>query len=785
VDFLLALPQEPCETARMGTTGQRWARAVLVGAVILLGLQERASAAEPPLVGQPVTRVLERLRASGLEFIYSSGLLTDAERVLKEPRSRDPLTIAREILSEHHLTLSTVRPGLYAIVEQRAPREPDRSVAVEAEPAILSEVTVAASRYAVGGSLSMGSLLLEGSNLASQPALGDDSIRALSRLPGMSQNGYSAQSSVRGGEPGEVLVLLDGFPLRQAFHMPGYHSFFSVLDPQLIDQAEVYTGGFPVRYGNRLSGVFDLSTIDVEQEPRGLLGVSFFNATAHHSGGIESLDGRWLAAARVGTLKPLLNMVAPDAGDPSYSDVYARAELASAEQLRVTANVLWARDELGISAPERGERAQIESRSRYLWLRAEKEWGDRLAGSVWVGHSRIDSTRHGSVAMPAIASGSVADSRASEFWDVRSLLRWQPASRHWLEGGAEWTGENADYRYTSVVAYSPAIAQAFGLDPTLARSSVLAPARDRFSFFAAHRWLVTDELASEVGLRAQRILTRGFDREWIYDPRISLRWALAPRTALRLHWGRFHQADEIQELKVEDGLLTFPRAQRADQLIAGVEHELDNGIALRAEAFIKHQSSPRPRFENVLNPLSLLPELAPDRVMIAPSFSESRGVELSIAHASGRWSRWMSVTWANAHDEIDGRDVARSWDQVWSVTAGLQWAYGPWQLDAIANVHQGWPSTPLVIDADGNLHLDARNSSRLPTYASVDVRAQYKRRLGDGSLAVALEVTNALNRRNACCSELGVQEVEGATWITTEQASWLPPVPSLSVLWEF
>lgn len=661
------------------------------------------------------------------------------------------------------------------------------SLDVGLEPAApeLAEIIVAASRYAVGESPSIGSFLLDGAQLAAEPSFGDDSIRALAHLPGMSQSGYSAQSNVRGGEVNEVLLLLDGFPLRQPFHLPGYHSFFSVLDPALIDTAEIYTGGFPVRYGNRLSGVFDLHTVNVGAEPQSALGVSFFNATARQSGPLGAADGDWLAVARVGTLKPLLSVFAPDTGDPSYSDVYARASYGSADRVKLTGNILWARDELNITADESGERAEIESRSRYMWLRADREFSPGLAASVWLGHSLIDSVRHGSVAHPDIATGAVSDTRASKLWDLRSHVTWQPLERHWLEGGAEWTRETADYRYRAAVEYTPEIAALFARDAAFTRLADLAPERDRVALFAAHRWRVTDAITSETGLRAQRILTKGSDREWIFDPRLSLRWQLSPATSLRAHWGRFHQADEIQELKVEDGLLNFPHAQRAEHFIGGIEHQLANGVAIRLEAFSKNQSTPRPRFENTLNPLALLPELAPDRVEVAPSSSESRGVELSAAYARRAWTGWTSLTWSKVDDEVAGREFARSWDQTWALTAGLRWNRGPWQVGAVASVHRGWPTTLLITDADGQ-RLAERNAARLPIYGTLDTRAAYQRALASGRITLAFEMTNLFNRRNACCSQLTVTPGgDRSTTFGTEQLNWLPAVPSLSVLWEF
>ncbi len=74
------------------------------------------------------------------------------------------------------------------------------------------------------------------------------------------------------------------------------------------------------------------------------------------------------------------------------------------------------------------------------------------------------------------------------------------------------------------------------------------------------------------------------------DPRLGLQWQLNPSTQLHVNWGRFHQIDEIQELKVEDGLVTFPPPQQSEHLILGVEHQLANGVGLRLEAYSKQQS---------------------------------------------------------------------------------------------------------------------------------------------------------------------------------------------------
>lgn len=764
-------------------SSRRWR--LVIAAFLVLATP--AALGEGPYVGRGVAEALRDLRGPGIDFLYSSDLLPDSLRVLREPAPGGPLLVARELLAQHGLALQAVRPGTYAVVRDPR-RSPEAGAAADADPAAepqltpLSEVVVSTSRYALDGSGSMGAIRVVGHDLAVMPVLGADAIRALGRLPGIAQNGFSAQSNVRGGEAGETLTLVDGFPIRQAFHHPAYQNAFGVLDPGIVADAEVYTGGFPVRYGNRMAGVFDFQSVDPRGEFTQALGLSVFNATARLGGTFDERPADWLVSARHGTLRPFIDAFTEEDVKPTNSDAFLRFGYGDPETVRLTANLLWTYDELDIRREALGEAAEFNSRLRYAWLRADRDWHERLAGSAWLGYSEVNSNRAGTMDKPGIAGGAVRDRRSSRYLDLRMRMAWQPAERHWLEGGLELTEEDATYNYDATAAYEPSVAELFGRDPSLARTVRLEPSRERMGLFVAHRWQVLDPLVSEVGLRAQRTSTRGVTaKEWIYDPRISLRWQVLPATALRAHWGRFHQTDEVHELKVEDGLTGFPEAQRSDQFIVGADHELPNGMLLRLEGFRKLQSEPRPRFENLLDPMAVLPEIAPDRVEVAPLAAEVHGAEFTVRRTGQAVSWWSSLAWSEAWDTLGGRHVKRSWDQTWAATAGVDWQRGYWRLSAVASAHRGWPTTRL--DDEG---LGARNSERFPTRAALDLKAEYRRPLEVGSLAVTFEVTNAVNVGNTCCYELiPADDPAGGTAFTTRSSDWLPVVPSIGVLWEF
>ena len=84
-----------------------------------------------------------------------------------------------------------------------------------------------------------------------------DILKAIQLLPGV-QAGSEGSSGlyVRGGGPDQNLILLDGAPVYNASHIFG---FFSVFNPDALQNVKLIKGGFPSRYGGRLSSVLDIS----------------------------------------------------------------------------------------------------------------------------------------------------------------------------------------------------------------------------------------------------------------------------------------------------------------------------------------------------------------------------------------------------------------------------------------------------------------------------------------------------------------------------------------------
>ena len=122
---------------------------------------------------------------------------------------------------------------------------------------LLEEVVVEGTN-AIYEQPTMSSIKLKPQELEKVPLLlGEaDVLKTLQYLPGV-QSGLEGTSGiyVRGGGPDQNLFLLDGVPVYNANHLFG---FFSTFNPDAIKHVDLIKGGFPARYGGRLSSVVDI-----------------------------------------------------------------------------------------------------------------------------------------------------------------------------------------------------------------------------------------------------------------------------------------------------------------------------------------------------------------------------------------------------------------------------------------------------------------------------------------------------------------------------------------------
>ncbi len=104
-----------------------------------------------------------------------------------------------------------------------------------------------------------------------------DVLNTIQFLPGItSPDGSASNICIRGGTSDQNLILWEDIPV---YHSAHYFGMISAFNPYIIDEAEVFRGGFSSDYGGRISGVIDLKSKDVtETKPTIGVGINMVNS---------------------------------------------------------------------------------------------------------------------------------------------------------------------------------------------------------------------------------------------------------------------------------------------------------------------------------------------------------------------------------------------------------------------------------------------------------------------------------------------------------------------------
>ena len=149
----------------------------------------------------------------------------------------------------------------YPSQEKRIFLDKDRTINIRLNSSLeLETVEVLAEKYEkIEEKTQMSQVEIPVEQIKKVPALlGEvDVLKTLQLLPGV-QSGGEGQSGlyVRGGSPDQNLVLLDGVPVYNVSHVLG---IFSVFNADAIKNVTLTKGGFPARYGGRLSSVLEIN----------------------------------------------------------------------------------------------------------------------------------------------------------------------------------------------------------------------------------------------------------------------------------------------------------------------------------------------------------------------------------------------------------------------------------------------------------------------------------------------------------------------------------------------
>jgi hypothetical protein len=588
-----------------------------------------------------------------------------------------------------------------------------------------------------------------------------DVLRAVAILPGViTTSDYSSAYNVRGGSSDQNLILLDGIPIYNPFHLGG---LFSVFNADMISRTELYTGGFPAQFGGRVSSV-----LSVESDA-GLAGSDVM-------GGVSLLAGRLAlggalpdgAAARLGVerargrvslRRSYFDQVLRPVFDFPYhlTDVQAFGEAWTPGGDRLSVTGYTGRDVLDLSSL-----ADFPLQLRWAW-------GNDMAGARWQ-----RALASGSIEAKAGYSRFLTDIRFPQFNDTEFRSRIDHALARLDYQASRGAGRLRLGLDVNRMEYDN-LAQSGG---TVFRASA-----QHGSLLGAYvqRDVRTGPWLVEVGMRGDTYFPQGGTGVAVAAPRLAVKRFLGEDLALKLAVGRYSQfvhslRDEELPLGIDVWVLAGPRAPHtvSDQVQGGVEGMIGAVWTYGLEAYYR-------RFDGVITD-NLADDPNDPLDDLLPGTGRSYGADLFVNREIGRFRPMLALSWLRAtrtfpdyrtgevvpplleYPPIFDRrldvdllllvDLPRGFEGSarMHVGTGLPYtrplgAYESLDYSVQGGTRQrqgGWGAesgTRAVV-------LGERNAERYPAYNRVDMSVRRTSGWRGGRLTWYLEVVNALNQRN-------------------------------------
>jgi hypothetical protein len=285
------------------------------------------------------------------------------------------------------------------------------------------------------------------------PALGGkpDVLKAIQLLPGIqTQNEGSSLLLVRGGDPGQNLYLIDNIPLIYVNHLGG---FTSVFNPDIINNIDVYKGGFPARYGGKLSSVVDITQKEGDRSGlKGSLSLGISDASFSLEGPLKMKNTGFILTGRKTMIDPLMLLASSLSREGGFRIMYGFHDINGkftwkpdkANSLHI--NLYEGDDYLNYWSfpPKDGN----ENKNRFMNI-----WGNRMISADWkhvaspklFSFSTISYTQYRlkEKQKASLANGNVKETYKSEYLNsvqdlsLRTGLKYN-VSRNWtLDAGLQ------------------------------------------------------------------------------------------------------------------------------------------------------------------------------------------------------------------------------------------------------------------------------------------------------------------------------------------------------------
>ncbi|HEX2786895.1 MAG TPA: TonB-dependent receptor [Ignavibacteria bacterium] len=569
------------------------------------------------------------------------------------------------------------------------------------------------------------------------PGADADLYRAITTFPGSNQVDEGSRITVRGGDPDEVITILDQATLYNPFIFDDSYntSSYSTVNPWSLRGINFTSGGFSAKFGNALSAVLDLKSYEMTR------GTGMFALLGVGAGSLAGVwtanDGKLGATFQVDQtyLKPFFDLNGITA---EYSKVPEARGFGGtiAKQFSKTGYAKlyfsYSGDQLGILSNSPSFDGFYTTKSHNYFTNLKVSFAPTSASSLSIGASFSHFDRN--------QAYGLLDSKSKDYYAKLRADFTNPVTEK-IEFNA---GAEIEYNKNDLNGIFPE--NGYNIRPGAPSINLnLTENTKRIGGYAEGLFKVTKKFFAITGVRSDY---HTLSKKVSFDPRLSVGYQFNNYNALRGAVGIYHQYPRVDEY--ERSFDNDLDAQEAMHYILGYEFNKDNEIIFRVEGYYKDYK----KLPSTYAPLYF--GQPPTYASTGSGFAKGIDVFLK-GKFENKFTGWISYAYSDSKRRRFDSDalVSATYDITHNLTVvGSYNITDRWTAGVSYRISTGKPYTPVVgsyYDFVEDVYVPIyaeTNSGRFPTYQRVDLNVQYLTSLFDKFAVFFVALNNLLDTKN-------------------------------------
>jgi len=591
------------------------------------------------------------------------------------------------------------------------------------------------------------------------PGTFGDPVRVIQNLPGAARAPFGTGLLViRGANPEDSNVYVDGVEVPLIFHLGGYRS---IINADLISAVDYLPGSYGVRYGESTGGVIDVRTKTVFPEQGKLTWrTDALDSGAFYEGRVgKNKDIGIAAGARRSYIDALIPIFTGDTGfslKPRWYDYQLKVAELKEGSNQVSATILGFQDVLIFGAPDdfalgTDQDAQGDVSVSYETHRQIVRWEHTV-------NEELSFVLQPAIGWDKINFGFGQAFKLDQLFchvGLRAEAPYVPS-----ESLAITPGLNFETTYYNIAFELPFTPDSFTqTDPLQERESYQTSVAGMLTQpdpFVDVKWRPLadkERLLINTGLRLNVLAISTEEATTALDPRVSVRAGLTPATALKFGTGLHQQPPQGQEFGAEEGELTtgFERAWSSE---VGLEQKFGQAMTLDVTSFYK-------KLDRLIIQNPDLQDIENDPLYVNEGIGRIYGLEVLARHQLvDKLFGWVSYTLSKSERNDTPEDeeawVPFDFDQT-HILVALAGYRLPRNFEVSGKFQYvtGNPYTPqasgvydLDLDSYSSFSTGDPNSERLPPYLALDLRTSKLFTFKRWQLETFLDLLNVVHGEN-------------------------------------